>query len=313
MVGVSILIRGTETPNLSTHRHRRRLRHPHHIRIPLSLSCTQLVNHTVSLSVSPSRPIVLGFLSPRIKPERRSFRRGKFGRRKAGLLFSSTKVILKCGDDYFYARTSLRLTSQIDVSKLDPVLIPIEHLRPLYSADWTRAATPLPDDVYVKVTSLLHCEADIEPPLSALVLAEARTNRLKYAPPESPIIGCLTQDNRITGLCFARYKKTLDNRLADPDDMVEREVTIDIRRGIEHLHCLGITHNDINPYNIMFKPDGTAVIIDFDSCAHVGEKLLKGGGWEDQVYSDASPTYDYTALKKIEDIIESQWTTKCRG
>ena len=58
----------------------------------------------------------------------------------------------------------------------------------------------------------------------------------------------------------------------------------------------------------MFKSDGAPVLIDFDSCAHVGENLVKVGGREDQYYTHAAPMNDYTALKKIEDIINSQWS-----
>ena len=50
----------------------------------------------------------------------------------------------------------------------------------------------------------------------------------------------------------------------------------DILKGIRHLHSLGLVHNDINPANIMLDNNGTAVLIDFDSCRRVGESL--GGG-----------------------------------
>ena len=100
---------------------------------------------------------------------------------------------------------------------------------------------------------------------------------------------------------------TLEDRLLDRGHTVGRHVCLGIRRGIQHLHRLGLSHNDINPYNIMFKSDGTPVQIDFDSCAYIGEKLHKGGGWEDQIYEYASPANDYAALKKIEEIIDSLW------
>lgn len=46
-----------------------------------------------------------------------------------------------------------------------------------------------------------------------------------------------------------------------------------IRAGIQHLHSLGLIHNDINPANVMFDGDGIPVVIDFDSCRGVGEGL----------------------------------------
>ena len=200
------------------------------------------------------------------------------------LTFSHTRVILKCGDEFFYALTNLPFMSSIDVSQLNPIPIPIDHIQPFYSAELTRAPTPLPDNTFVKVPSLLDSGPHVEHPPSSLVLAEVRICETLKQYPHSNIaeyIGCVTQLNRITGLCFTRYEKTLADRFSCPHDLVEPEIALAIRRGIEHLHRLGITHNDINPYNIMFKSDGTPVIIDFDSCAHVGEKLVKGGGWED--------------------------------
>lgn len=44
-------------------------------------------------------------------------------------------------------------------------------------------------------------------------------------------------------------------------------------KGIQHLHSLGLVHNDVNPANNMVDEDGTAVLIDFDSCRRVGESL----------------------------------------
>ena len=225
--------------------------------------------------------------------------------------FSHTKIILKRGDDFFYAATNLHLPSSIDISKLDPIPIPIDHIRPFFSAELTRAPTPLPDHTFVKVPCLMDCGSDVKYPPNALVLIEAQICETLKQYPHSNIaeyIGCVTQDDRIMGLCFAKYDKTLADRLSDQDDLVELEVTLAIRRGIEYLHRLGIMHNDINPHNIMFKSDGTPVLIDFDSCAHVGEKLVKGGGCEDEDYTHATPMNDYTALKKIEDIINRQWS-----
>jgi serine/threonine protein kinase len=105
---------------------------------------------------------------------------------------------------------------------------------------------------------------------------------------------------------------TLAALLQAGDHPISRDVCVGIKRGIRHLHRLGFSHNDINPYNIMFKSDGTPVIIDFDSCARIGEKLVKGGGWEDQIYEFASPANDYSALEKLEEIINSRKENKCQ-
>jgi len=77
---------------------------------------------------------------------------------------------------------------------------------------------------------------------------------------------------------------------------------IGIKSGIEHLHSRGFSRNDVNPYNIMFKLDGTAVIIDFDSHPRIGEKLVKGGA---QFYEFTNPEKDYSGLKHIEESIDN--------
>jgi serine/threonine protein kinase len=222
------------------------------------------------------------------------------------LSYSYTKVILRKGDAFFYARTNTRLTSPVNIEELDAIPIPIQDIWPPYSEDMTRAPTPIPVNCYVKNPSLLDCGSDVEPPTSTLVLAEARIceNLKNYPHPNiAQYIGCITQGDRITGLCFEKYDMTLADCLLDRRYSVGRDVYHGIKCGIQHLHRLGLTHNDINPNNIMFKSDGTPVLIDFDSCAYVGEKLVKGGGWEDQIYEYASPANDYAALKKIEEII----------
>jgi len=56
------------------------------------------------------------------------------------------------------------------------------------------------------------------------------------------------------------------------------------RRRFELFHGLDFSRDDINPPSIMFKSDGTSVIIDFDSRQVVGEKLMKGGDREDKIY-----------------------------
>jgi serine/threonine protein kinase len=48
---------------------------------------------------------------------------------------------------------------------------------------------------------------------------------------------------------------------------------IGIKRGIDHIHSLGLVHNDINPNNIMITRDDNAVIIDLDSCLSAGLPL----------------------------------------
>ena len=53
-----------------------------------------------------------------------------------------------------------------------------------------------------------------------------------------------------------------------------------------YLHSLGLAHNDINPYNIMVREDGTPVLIDFGSCQPFGGRLQSLGspGWYEEMF-----------------------------
>ncbi len=56
-----------------------------------------------------------------------------------------------------------------------------------------------------------------------------------------------------------------------------------LKAGVNHLHALGLAHNDINPLNVMFSDSGEPVLLDFDTCQPLGTELSKGGGvgeWE---------------------------------
>lgn len=222
------------------------------------------------------------------------------------LTYSYTKVILKKGDTFYYAMTSQRLGLAINIEELKPVRIPPQDIMPPYSADLTRAPTPLPGDCYIKFPSLLDCGFDLERTPAALVLAEARICEIlrKVTHPNiANYYGCLTQGDVISGLCFTKYETTLAQLLQDENRPINPEIGDGIRSAIQHLHNLGFSHNDINPYNIMFKSDNTPMLIDFDSCARIGEKLGKTGGWEGQNFEFASQDNDYSALERIEGIL----------
>jgi serine/threonine protein kinase len=46
-----------------------------------------------------------------------------------------------------------------------------------------------------------------------------------------------------------------------------------VKKGLDHIHALGIIHNDITPSNIMLDEHDTPIIIDFGSCRDMGESL----------------------------------------
>lgn len=78
-----------------------------------------------------------------------------------------------------------------------------------------------------------------------------------------------------------------------------------IEDGVQHLHGLGLIHNDLNPSNIMMD-GGNAVIIDFDSCKVEGARLgAKAGtvGWQIGNSTHAMRVKDPFALSKIRELL----------
>ena len=231
------------------------------------------------------------------------------------LQFDHTKIILKEGDDYFYAHSALRYRPQetLDPDHLEKHPIPSDHIWPSFQEGLTLAPDPLPDNSYVKVPSLTnYTEGDdkcFRP--CQLLLTEARICEILAKFPHPYVaryLGCEVRSNRITGLCFVKYKTTLADRLQDNDCRLPPDTYSKIEKGIEHLHGLGLVHNDVNPRNIMFSEDDTPVVIDFDSCKREGEKLLKGGtwGWCDETAKDSHRANDYYGLEKIQKVLNRQ-------
>ena len=111
-------------------------------------------------------------------------------------------------------------------------------------------------------------------------------------------LGCVVDHGRITGICYELVESSLEYVAAPLD--VEKYVA-DVRKGLEHLHSLGLSHNDISPSNILVREDNSAVIIDFDACLPVGEKLHKwapDGFARDSAISD--PENDWFGLRMVE-------------
>ena len=142
--------------------------------------------------------------------------------------------------------------------------------------------------IHVKKPSL---DAYLNPDLEEQLRREITVCELLRQHPHPNIAayyGCQETRGRVSGLCFKRYRTTLleeymPQSLNKGDFPSTRHGVVDVNRarayledilnGIQHLHSLGLVHNDINPANIMLDDNGTAVLIDFDSCRRVGELL----------------------------------------
>ncbi|KAI0194767.1 kinase-like domain-containing protein [Xylaria flabelliformis] len=114
--------------------------------------------------------------------------------------------------------------------------------------------------------------------------------------------GCRVNRGRITALVLELLDQTLtqfksDGKLQslDKDKFVRA-----LQSAVDYLHSLGLAHNDINPDNIMVK-DGMPVLIDFGSCAPVGQRLQSLGteGWYEELFFTSQFKHDIYAMGKL--------------
>lgn len=165
------------------------------------------------------------------------------------------------------------------------------------------------DELYVKTPNLLGYRENTNSILESTLgeIGICQVLKLSPHPNIAEYEGVSLADNLIVGRCFKRYEENLFERVGRS----KRTLNIDacmtgIRQGVEHLHSLGICHNDINPANIMFSGDDTPVIIDFDSSRYKGALLEpKRGtpGWCQMDVKISCPENDYYSLKKIEEYL----------
>ncbi|KAH8921174.1 hypothetical protein BT69DRAFT_1264779 [Atractiella rhizophila] len=100
--------------------------------------------------------------------------------------------------------------------------------------------------------------------------------------------GHVTDGTFVTGLCFEKHQISLWEAIYRNKRIDSTFVLEEVGKGLEHIHSIGFSHNDISPTNIMldFDADGNltaVVIIDFDSATKFWEKLVKPSwdGWLD--------------------------------
>ncbi|OAA63287.1 Protein kinase-like domain protein [Niveomyces insectorum RCEF 264] len=227
------------------------------------------------------------------------------------LVFDHTKLILRSGSDFFLGRSPLRNDPcTINVENLDLQRIPTESIWPAMEARYTKAPEPPPPECFIKRPSLMYfgdTPAASKPAQQLLDELEAcEILRLHPHPNIAQYFGCISQDDKITGLCFRRYPMTLAERLRDKSASIDKARCLrGVRDGLKHMHGLGLVHNDINPSNIML--DGsTPIIIDFDSCKKQGEKLgLKSGTreWTKEAAEYALSENDDHSLAKLEEFL----------
>lgn len=227
------------------------------------------------------------------------------------VLFEKSDIIYRVQLD-----RGIDLSGPIDLASLDgstAIELPVAQIFPDFDPDkHTRAPHPLPDNLFRKLPYMVHYklvedDAGKDCTEGTLMKREAEVLEILGKHPHENIVryhGCMVRDGVIVGLCLDK----LDETLGDRRNRLGREFNIEhcvegIRRGVEHMHSLGLCHNDISVNNVMYRNDDGPFIIDFDSCRYEGEKLgLKTGtqGYYDLDQKIASKRCDWEALDYLE-------------
>ena len=203
--------------------------------------------------------------------------------------FDHYSIVLSQSTEVFKAQSQLEFTVPLDIDaeQLDCPLIPIpkEHLWPPFTDHLTLAPHPLPNDTFLKRPSLARLGSETGPKPREILLHEAHMCEILRRHPHPNIasyLGCVRDEGLVTVLCFVRCKETLSDRLGDSNRPLNLRSCLEgVRNGLDHLHNLGLNHDDINPANIMLDQEDVPIIIDFDSCQREGELSFGIGtpGW----------------------------------
>lgn len=115
--------------------------------------------------------------------------------------------------------------------------------------------------------------------------------------------GCRIKRGRITGIVVDKYDMSLEQfiKSAELKDLDLDSFLSDINSAVDHLHSLGLAHNDINPSNIMMGEKNKPVLIDVGSCQPFGKLLQTFGtpGCFEEDFWTSEKKHDDIALEKL--------------
>jgi serine/threonine protein kinase len=211
------------------------------------------------------------------------------------LTFNHTVTMWKDGENYYQISHSAR------VGKFDPdslplptTPIPLVLFKGLWHSSLTECPCPPPLDSYQKIPAIILPDGyeegtfDIRKTPGEHMLIEAKLYEILKQHPHPNIChyyGCIRDGQYLTAICLRKYKHTLHHAVQSGAALDRNVILSGIAKGLHFLHnTLGLVHNDINPSNIMLNDEGHPVIIDFDSCAQIGQDLngrkRSTFGWE---------------------------------
>lgn len=224
--------------------------------------------------------------------------------------FLYTHVILEEGDDYYSAQLPERVEGPDNLPTIDQFRmqrIPREHIYPPLDKNFTICSDPQRKNVYIKRPRLTGYNGS--PSLGLYMLQEARIGEILIKSPHenvAPYLGCVVTAGSITGLCFPKYTETLASRLQENRLINNKGCIRQVKAGIDHLHDLGLVHNDIHIDNVMFssRDSETPVLIDFGSCAFKGHPLPDKRGEVPKGIYTAEFENDDLGLKLLQEELE---------
>lgn len=187
--------------------------------------------------------------------------------------------------------------------------IPDEELFPVAPADVKLTVAPdsfTESNAFIKGPGLTSYESvrgsDFIP---TGMLAETLTMEALAKSPHPNIItylGCHVKRGRITAIVLEDLDKTLMDLYNEPNfgTVDKKKLFAQLESAINHLHSLGMAHNDINPHNIMIK-DSAPILIDFGSCQLYGKRLQSLGspGWSEGIFYTSEKSHDDYSINKV--------------
>ncbi|KAI0809155.1 kinase-like domain-containing protein [Irpex lacteus] len=173
-----------------------------------------------------------------------------------------------------------------DLEKLDaPEPILPEHLTTPWVESYLEAPKPLPSNTFIKSNAAIRYEPS-EPTLLSELMRKEIGIYMKLARSPHPNIctfyGCVREGQQVTALALKQIPLELPYIWKDAGIMVPKlNLLRGLKRGLDHLHSLGIIHNDINSNNVRLDECFQPVIIDFNTALPEGEPMISAGtpGW----------------------------------
>lgn len=201
--------------------------------------------------------------------------------------------------------------TEIDPMKLTLEKVPPNKIWPSYDQEFVQALWTPESNIFVKQPNLLGYDPISSHNDGYQILAEAKVCQVIMNHPHQNIVqylGCLVDGDRVKGLCFVRYPMNLAEKVEKGHVFDHDHCLRGIQDGVNHLHMLGLVHNDLNPFNIMMDGD-RPLITDFDSCVRVGEPLEWKEGtpeWSKKGTTHAEYDNDKYSVEKIRAYLASK-------